>query len=118
MYRNMETLWRDTIKKNPSSWMALNNLADFLLTTKDAGSGNPTEALELAQRACELTSYQHPISMDTLAAAYHAAGNFPRAIETAEKAVRLARAANQHELAEAIENTLELYKAGKAYRER
>ena len=31
VYRNLETLWRDTIRKNPSSWMAYNELAMIVL---------------------------------------------------------------------------------------
>ncbi len=50
--------------------------------------------------------------MDTLAAAYAAAGRFGEAVETAEKALVLAESANQQQLAEAIRKRLELYKTG------
>ncbi len=41
VYRNVETLWRDTIAKNPRCWMAQNNLANFLKK-----EGRVTEAID------------------------------------------------------------------------
>jgi protein O-mannosyl-transferase len=38
-YRDLETLWRDTLKKNPGSWMARTNLGKLL-----AAQGKTTEA--------------------------------------------------------------------------
>jgi Flp pilus assembly protein TadD len=49
MYKDLETLWRETIKRNPSAWMAYSNLAIIL-----EGKGQLDEALSLAQRALEL----------------------------------------------------------------
>ena len=48
-YRNEETLWRDTIAKNPASWMASNNLAGMLLE-----SGRTSEALEEAEQTLRI----------------------------------------------------------------
>jgi tetratricopeptide (TPR) repeat protein len=53
--------------------------------------------------------------LDTLGAAYAAAGDFSKAIETAEKALELCRSSEQNTLKEKIENRIVLYKAGKPY---
>jgi tetratricopeptide (TPR) repeat protein len=54
-------------------------------------------------------------NVDTLAVAYAAAGRFNEAIAAAERAVELARAAEQPQLAKKIEARLELYRAGRPY---
>jgi tetratricopeptide (TPR) repeat protein len=36
VYRNLETLWSDTIEKNPAAWLAHNNLGNVLLAQGDA----------------------------------------------------------------------------------
>jgi hypothetical protein len=56
--------------------------------------------------------------LDTLAVAYAAAGKFNDAIVTAEKALNIAKTAGQENTAREIQNRLELYKAGKPYREK
>jgi hypothetical protein len=52
--------------------------------------------------------------LDTLAAAYAAAGRFPEAVTTGQKALELALLSGQKEVAENIRSNLELYKANRA----
>ncbi len=69
----------------------------------------------MALRACELTEYGRADFLDTLAAAYAAAGNFPEAVKTAEKALELAESLKHKGLTEQIQNHLLLYKASQPY---
>ncbi|MHC4259743.1 MAG: tetratricopeptide repeat protein [Planctomycetota bacterium] len=94
--------------------LPLNNLAWIQATHSQARFRNPREAMEHALRACELTKYKNPSVLDTLAAAYAAAGRFSDAVATAEKAVELSPSSNK-ELAERIQNRLGLYRAGRPY---
>jgi tetratricopeptide (TPR) repeat protein len=97
---------------------ALNALAWIWATNEKVEFQNPIRAVEFAQKACELSNYEHPGVLDTLAAAYAAAGNFPEAVKTAEKAIKSAEDANDKKLAEEIGKRLELYKAGQPYHEK
>ncbi len=103
---------------NPDHVGPMNTLAWLLATRKKADFYDPQEAIRLAKKACELSEYQKPIVMGTLAAAYAAAGDFPQAITIAEKALALARSADQDQLAGNIQKQLFIYKAGRPYIER
>jgi tetratricopeptide (TPR) repeat protein len=107
-----------SIELDPNSADNLNNLAWVLATTEDAKLHNPTDAIKYAQRACELSGYEQPSLLDTLAVAYAAAGNFPEAVKTAEKAIKSAEDTNDKKLAEEIQKRLELYKAGQPYHQK
>jgi len=48
-YRDIETLWRTTIARNPDCWMAYSNLGSFL-----SGRGNLDEAIRDFRKALEL----------------------------------------------------------------
>ena len=106
---------KETLRLRPDWVDPMNNLAWLLATHEETRFRNPKEAVRLAERACELTDYENPALLDTLAAAYAAAGKFPRAIETAEKALQLAQSSGQNELMSEIQNRLRLYKAGQPY---
>jgi protein O-mannosyl-transferase len=110
--------WTKVAELEPNNAEVLNNLAWLLATTGDVSSQDADRAVKSAKRACESTGYKDPEFVDTLAAAYASAGRFSEAIETAEKAIKLAEAAGQKELAETIQNRLEQYKASRPYHER
>jgi len=97
---------------------ALNGLGWIWATAGDQALHYPDKALEYAQKACKLTMNTRPEMLDTLAAAYAACGKFSDAVDTAEKAMRLADRSSQSELTREIRKRLALYKEQKPYRMR
>jgi len=81
--------YTEALQAEPDRPDILNNLAWLLATHKNARFHNPKKAVYLAERACRLTKYEDPGLLDTLAAAYEAAGDSAKAAETAEKVKRL-----------------------------
>ncbi|MCP4591401.1 MAG: hypothetical protein GY842_11700 [bacterium] len=75
--------------KMTDSGHALNNLAWGLLTDDQYGGGYNDLALELAERACELTGHGDWAILDTLARANFDAGNVDQAIKWQRKALTL-----------------------------
>ena len=109
--------YEQALRIKPDYPGAQNNLAWLLATLAPAEGGNPVRAVTLTERACELTNNRVAAYLDTLAAAYAAAGRFNDAITTAQKAIELAKSARQPQLVKQIELHLELYRAGRPYRE-
>ena len=107
--------YNESLQLDPDRVELMNNLAWILATHQDAQFRNPQEAVRLAKRVCELAPYEDPGFLDTLAAAYAAAGKFPQAIETAQRALQLAGFSKQKQLTETIQKHLRLYKAGRPY---
>jgi Tfp pilus assembly protein PilF len=87
----------EAIQLKPDWAHPANSLAWLLATHYEAEFRNPDEAIRLAEIACQLTTYEDPALLDTLAAAYAAAGNFTKAIDLAEKALRLTASSEQNE---------------------
>ncbi|MHC4184791.1 MAG: glycosyltransferase family 39 protein [Planctomycetota bacterium] len=99
----------------PDLVFCVNNLAMIHATHKDARFRKPKEAVRLAEHACELTDYENPAVLDTLAAAYAADGRFSEAVEIAERAFQLADSTGEKEVAQEIHHHLMLFKAGRPY---
>ncbi len=78
---------------NPFFVDAFNNKAWILSTAADKRYRNGAKAIMLAQKAVELNP--SVASLDTLAAAYAAVGNFESAVKTQKKAIQTLLLANQ-----------------------
>ena len=109
--------YRQALRTRPDWPKPINVLAWLLATTKDPNISNAEEAVQLGEKVCELTDYKDAGILDTLAAAYAAAGKFDKAIETAEKAISISDNAGQKKLSKEIRSRLPLYKSGRAYYE-
>jgi tetratricopeptide (TPR) repeat protein len=88
-----------------------NNLALVLATSPTTSLRNGIKAVELAQQANQLSGGGQPLVLRTLAAAYAEASRFPEAVETAQKALKLAREQGNAVLGETIESNLKLYQS-------
>jgi tetratricopeptide (TPR) repeat protein len=106
--------YREALRLEPDSLQGLNNLAWTLAACPKAQFRNGAEAMRLATQACELTKYQNPIPLATLAAAYAETGRFQEAISFAERAQEAAKGA-QAALAERLSAMLEAFRAGRPY---
>jgi Flp pilus assembly protein TadD len=87
----------------------------LIATHPEIKNRDVNEAVRLASRACELSNYKNPIFLGALAAAYASAGRFTEAVDTAQKAIKLAEAANQPDIKKVIEHHLSFYMRGKPY---
>jgi tetratricopeptide (TPR) repeat protein len=103
------------LRLDPDSTIALGNLAWILATYSDASVRDGVRAVQLAERACELTNYKQTQFIGTLAAAYAEAGRFDEAVAMAQKAIANAQKQGEAGLAEKNRGLLQLYLAHKAY---
>ncbi|MFQ5551299.1 MAG: tetratricopeptide repeat protein [Gemmatimonadales bacterium] len=92
-------------------------LAWILATSNTAAVRDGAESLRLATQLNEINP-NNPFVLDAMAAAHAESGNFDLAVETANRAVELARAARvSGSLLEQLESRLAMYREGRAYRE-
>jgi tetratricopeptide (TPR) repeat protein len=101
--------YQEAVNLGPDFALTLDGLARVLATAADPGLRDGARAVQLAEEANRLTGNSVPPLLDTLAAAYAAAGRVPEALETARKARGLARAAGDQQLAKALEARIRLY---------
>lgn len=105
--------YRRALDIDPSLYPVANDLAWLLSHSEQAA--DPREAVRLAESAV-VASGDDPNYLDTLAAAYAAAGRYGEAVRTAERAAELARAGGDEDMAREIEERLARYREHRSRR--
>jgi len=106
----------EALRLNPDvSPGLLNDTAWALATDPQPADRDGTNAVRLAQRACERTQYRQSAIVTTLAAAYAEAGQFQEAVAMAEWACKLAAQTSDQPSMTRNQQLLELFRAGKPY---
>ena len=108
--------YRNALQLRPGWVEVANNLAWILATDDDSGIRDGDEAIRLAQQICELTNYQIPGMLDTLAAAYAEAGRFSEAIQTVDRAIAIARGEGQTQMLEKLLRRRQRYQSRQTIR--
>ncbi|MEI7729642.1 MAG: tetratricopeptide repeat protein [Verrucomicrobiota bacterium] len=109
--------YQEALKLNPDSTPAQNDLAWLLATAPQPNLRNGAEAVRLAEAAAQATGYRQILIVGTLAAAYAEAGQFPKAVATAEKAIAMAQAQGQTALVETNRRLLQEYRQNRPHRQ-
>ena len=107
--------YEKALQVSPNMAEVLYNLSCIYVTNEKFR--NSEKAVKLAEKLCILQSYNQPLSLDILAAAYAEAGKFDKAVLTAQKGLELAMKMSPKELVLGLENRLKLYRAGCPYRQ-
>jgi tetratricopeptide (TPR) repeat protein len=115
----------------PADVTIQNKLAWMLATAPQPSLRDGARAVELATRASQSSGGNSPAILRTLAAAYAEAGQFPAAIQAAQRALQLAQRGGGEErgteggraaqsntaLANALPREINLYEAGRSFEE-
>ncbi len=107
--------WREAARLRPGFLNVVNNLAWLLATAPDARHRDPELAVRLAEWAARGAGDDAADVLDTLAAAYAAAGRFDEAVGAQQRAIALAERAGRKAAASEFRRRLALYRAGRPY---
>lgn len=106
---------QQALEFQPANPSIRNKLAWMLATVPQTALRAGARAVELATEASQSTGGGNPDILRTLAAAYAEAGEFPNAVQTAQRALQLGEAQGNTALADALRRELKLYEAGRPY---
>ena len=105
--------YKEAVRADAEFADAYNAAAWLLATCPQSKYRDGKKAVEFANKACELSEWKDPNYVDTLAAAYAEAGDFPQAIKWAQQYLESPNLAEK-DITEG-KSRLALYRAGKPY---
>ncbi len=113
-YTNAVELLGRAVALDPKDDWCHNELAWIKATCPDDSVRNGNDAVAAANKACELTAWKNGHCIDTLAAAWAEAGDFKRAIQMQEQALRTGEPIEAE--VSAMKERLSLYQQSRPFR--
>jgi tetratricopeptide (TPR) repeat protein len=111
--------FQKALESEPDFTDAADRLGDaawLLATSPEAAIRNGPKALALARQLDRLSGGNNPVILDILAAAQAESGQFPEAIDAAQRALALALSQNNTALADTLRQHIRLFQAGSPLR--
>jgi len=109
--------WNKTLEVQPNNLEAQCNLAWVFATFPDASIRNGAKAVELAQRAIELSDGKNARIWRLAAAAYAEAGRFQDAVKAAQNGLALAEAEGNAAFVQTLEGNIKLFEQNSPLRD-
>jgi protein O-mannosyl-transferase len=101
--------WEKVLLVRPDNGNAMSNIAWVLATSPDASIRDGAKAVRLGEEAMRISVGRIPMIFRTLAAAYAENGQFPEAIQTAQRGIDLANSQGNPGLATELQDAIALY---------
>jgi tetratricopeptide (TPR) repeat protein len=102
--------WQKTLELDPANLNAQVNLAWTLATFPDSTIRNGAKAVDLAERALQVSGERDPRIYQVMAAAYAEHSQFDAAVGAAERGAEVARRQGDNVIADALQSNAELYR--------
>ena len=103
------------VRLQPEDATTLNDLAWMLATSKDSRVRDGRRAVALAMKACKLSGWKNAFSIDTLAAAKAATGNYADAVKYQQLAISTLGADDRKTELPGMAQRLQQYSSGRAF---
>jgi tetratricopeptide (TPR) repeat protein len=103
------------LELQPANLALENKLAWVLATAPQLTVRDGARAVQLATQANQSSGGNNSLILRTLAAAYAQAGQYPDAVQTAQRALQLAQAESNNALTSALPREIKLYEAGRPF---
>jgi tetratricopeptide (TPR) repeat protein len=114
-YDDAKKSLEQAVRLQPEDPTTLNDLAWMLATSKDSRVRDGRRAVVIAMKACKLSGWKNAFSIDTLAAAAAATGNFTDAVKYQQLAISTLGPDDRKAELSGMEQRLQQYSSGRAF---
>lgn len=116
-FNRAESVLRDFMNRRADSLAVANALAWCLATCPSGDEKKRKEAVQIAERVCKADPESEPSYWDTLATAHAVAGDFTRAVDCENRALKLATEKQKASGVEGFKRRLKMFELKVPYRE-